>query len=347
MSELILTQIESSLVVLDEKETSLIELRNEYSGLKINGLDDKEGYLKVREGRLKCKNTRVQIEKDASALRDPFVKFQKAVIKRENELIAIIEPIERALKQEEDSFNELRERIRQEEERKENDRIQSRINALLQFNYGLSVIDAKVMTDEEYTALLARVEEEYNQEQQRLAELKAEEERKRKEEEERLRLEREEFDRQRAEFAKREAELKAIREKELAEQRQREAEMKAEQQKKEAELRSEREKLEAEKREIAHQKALREAEERAKIEAEQRIKREAEAKAEAERIAKEKAEREELLKPDKQKLIDFADNLERLSFPDLQHLESQDVLSWAHVELINISTAIKERAKSL
>jgi colicin import membrane protein len=347
MSELIETQIETGLQVLDQKESSLIELREKYKGLKIAGLDDKAGYKAVREARITLKNARVQVKKDAEALREPAVNFSKTVIAREKQLIQIIVDTENELQQEEDSYDTLVEAARVEKERKENERIQLRVDALSKFNYAHDLYELKLMTDEDYDALLLQVQEEYNLEQQRLAELKAEEEKKRKEEEEKLRVEREEFERQRAEFAKREAELKAIREKELSEQRQRESELKAEQEKKEAELRAEREKLEAEKREIAHQKALREAEERAKIEAEQRIKREAEAKAEAERIAKEKAEREELLKPDKQKLIDFADNLERLSFPDLQHLESQDVLSWAHVELINISTAIKERAKSL
>jgi hypothetical protein len=250
MSELIQT-IENSLELLDQNEASLIELANKYSGLKINGLEDRQGYISVREGRLALKAKRVQTEKDGKSLRDNAIKFQKAVIKRENELIAIIEPVERELQQQEESYNALKEQQRLEEERKEKARVQLRIDALAKFNHACDLYELTIMEEENFQALLGEAQAAFEKEQERIAAEKAEAERQRIAEQERLRVEREELDRQRAEFNKREAELKAMREKEQAEQRAEQDRLRKEHEVKEAALRAEREKIESEKRAMA------------------------------------------------------------------------------------------------
>ncbi len=68
---------ESGLQILDKRETELRQLVSEYSGLKIDGVQDRDGYKKVDEGRKALKNARVSISKDAKDLRQSAVAFQK------------------------------------------------------------------------------------------------------------------------------------------------------------------------------------------------------------------------------------------------------------------------------
>lgn len=207
--QLIATQIENGLQVLDEKENFLIQLREKFSGLAIVDANDKEGFKAVRDGRLELKNARVAVEKDGKALRENAVKFQKAVIKREDELIAIIAPVERKLQAMEEKYQQWQEEIRVAKEREEKARIQVRVDALAKYNYGIDLYDLTIMTEDKYNELLTQVRHDWEQEQERIAKAKAEEEaaqlaeKQRQEElrlihEENMRKEREEIERERA-----------------------------------------------------------------------------------------------------------------------------------------------------
>jgi len=59
--------------------------------LKINGVDDKAGYELVKKARLDLKEKRVLITKTGKAMREQALSFQKAVISKEKELVAIVE----------------------------------------------------------------------------------------------------------------------------------------------------------------------------------------------------------------------------------------------------------------
>lgn len=75
----------------------LTKLASESEGLTIAGLDDLEGYNRVKEARITLKNTRCEIERVGKKMRSDALAFQKAVIKKQNDLIAIIEPVEKDL----------------------------------------------------------------------------------------------------------------------------------------------------------------------------------------------------------------------------------------------------------
>ena len=62
--------------------------------LKATDLEDKAQLAIVKENRIVLKKARVQIEKRGKELREDALKFQRAVIAKEKELIAIIEPEE-------------------------------------------------------------------------------------------------------------------------------------------------------------------------------------------------------------------------------------------------------------
>lgn len=360
MSEVNTTEItrfiESELEKFDVTTETLKAMVEPVKGLTIAGIDDRDDYIKVRESRLMLKNKRVEIEKNGKALRENAVKFQRAVIAREKELIDIIEPEELRLKNEETKYEQLKEQQRIENERKEAERIQSRINQLAKFNYAIDFYEAKIMPDEEFDALLSNAQEEYNAELQRIEAEKAAQERLRQEEAERIRLEREELDRIRAEQAKREAELKAERERIANEQAEREASIRAEQEKirkaqeaREAELRAEQAKLEAEKRRIELEEAKQKAAEQARIESEERAKREEQVRIERENQARIEAQRQEALKPFKVKMLDFAERLQNLCLET--PTSSQDAGAKLHNDvndmLTKLSEHIKTRVKSL
>jgi hypothetical protein len=352
---LIDTKIETGLQILDEKETSLIELKARCSGLKIVGLEDKAGFKAVREARLTLKDARVQIQKDGKSLRENAIRFQKAVIEKENQLIELIAPTEKELQQEEEFYNSLVEQERVKKEKEENERIQKRIDALAKFNHGLDVYEAKIMEESDFQALLGHAEAEFIKDQERIAAQKAEEERLKAEAleaqrlyEERIKKEREELERQKAEYeAQRKADLelaeKARKEREYIEEQNRK-----EQQRKEAELKAEREKLEAEKRAIELEKARAEAADKARLEEQARVKREAEEKVERERLAKLEADRKESLRPDKEKLLSYIYELcKQVPSPELKEPEAKKMLAEIFSSLDQFYIKYQERIKNL
>lgn len=349
---------ETGLQILDKREAHLKELAEKFKDLKVSGVEDKLGFITIREARIALKNERCAITKDAKALRDNANKWVSKVRERELQLIGIIAPVENSLQVEEDRINEEKENIRKENERKEAQQLQDRITSLAAYNYAHDVIELKHMSDDQYAELLKTVEFDHKLEQQRIANEKAIEEQKLQAEQDRLRLEREEFDRQKEAFAKREAELKALHEKEVAQQRaeqervakeqsEREAAIQVQQNLREAELRAEREKLEQEKRAIELERAKAESAERARIEEQLRIKREAEEKAELERQAKLEAERQEAIKPDKEKLEKLAYHLIAMPLPTVTDAKAQDILNTVQESLLMLSNLIKEEVEKL
>lgn len=339
---------ENGLQILDQREAGLIALAEQYKDLRINGVDDKEGYKKVRQARIELKNARVAVENDAKALRENAIKFQKTVIAREKELVSITLGTEESLQGEEDRYNEAIETLKIEEEKKEKARIQNRIVALAKFNYALDLYEVTTMTDDKFNELLTQVEIDYNKEQERIANEKAETERMRNEEAARLKAEREEIERIRKENEARTRELLRQEEERIAAEKKRLDELLAEGER----IKKEREQFEKEKQRheeaIKLEQAKKEAAERARIEEQSRIKREAEEKAERERLAKIEAERQESLKPDKQRIIKFANQLTHVPFPGGEYQEeSKELLMWIDTELKKLSEQIVIRANKL
>jgi hypothetical protein len=358
---------ETGLAVLDKREASLIELRDKFKDLKINGVEDREGYKKVSEARKTLKSERVMIVKDAKELRESAVKFQRAVIAREEELIAIIEPLEDKLHEQEKAIDAEKERLRQEEEKKETARIQTRVDALRKFNHEIDFFEAKNISDEAFNELLTQAEIDFNhekedkervereriEEENRLAEIK----RKRDEEQELARQQREkelkaEAERQekiRLEQETRQRELEAKERAIREEQAKKERELEAERQRKEQILREEqkayeehrrqeegrleeeRARLAAEKRDH-EEKLRREQEEKDRIAREEQIRIETEArvKREAEeKIEREKAEeiRRRALLPDEEKLAKWSQSLKEFILEERPSVTSPEAVA--------------------
>lgn len=97
------------------KEAELAALAEEGKHIVINGVDDKAGYELAQKVRIKLKNARVEIQKTGKLLRADALAFQKAVIEREKELIAIVDPVETELEQKQQVIDDEKERMKRVE----------------------------------------------------------------------------------------------------------------------------------------------------------------------------------------------------------------------------------------
>ena len=105
------TPIETSpieLALAEQNVTAQViaKLKADYSGLTINGIDDKEGFEAVEKARKECKAIRILAEKICKSGREEAVKIQKDWIAKEKEVVGQIEEVELALKGESDRIKE-------------------------------------------------------------------------------------------------------------------------------------------------------------------------------------------------------------------------------------------------
>lgn len=267
-------------MAIDEKElekfdptgAELKKMVEATKDLTATDLKDPAQLAIVREKRIEFKKARVNIEKIGKSLRDDANAFNKKVLTREKELIAIIEPEEERLAAIEEEAKQLA--IREERMLK----LPARKERLAAIKYNSPITDEALLDMdgaqfEAYFNAMTAHSLEREREDARIEAEKAEEKRK-----EEARIEQERID----------AENKAKRE---------------EQEKKEAELKAREDAVKEEERRIAHEKEVKEAEERAKKETEERLKKEAaekEAREKAEAEAKAKAEAEAKAKAEKE-----------------------------------------------
>ena len=252
---------------------------DEGRGITVSDFTNKEQLKMVKDQRLRLKELRVAITKHGKMLREEAVKFSKAVIGKEKELIALVEP-------EEERLAALEERAEKEKERLARlELLPKRKERLATIGDDLEVSDEQLIemdgpafegycnkrfadkNEKDRVALQAR-EAEVKVEQdkfQREKEIKEAEEHARKEE------------RERAEKA--ETDLKVQREREDKERQER-----IEREEKERKDRAERVEREAKERAIIIEREAKERVERDERERKENV--EAEAKAEADRKEK-------------------------------------------------------------
>lgn len=200
-----------------EKLTALVA---ESSAIREVNLDDPGQLETVKRARIKLRDARVSIEKTGKAYREDALAYQRAVITKEKELIAIIEPEETRLKMFEKSAElakERRIRIAQMPERRK------RLEDIgVEVNESVIIEMDSVQFETHINALVAEKNRKEREEQERIAREKQAEldkrefdlkEGERKLEQERITREREEAARQQErERIEREAKEKAARE---------------------------------------------------------------------------------------------------------------------------------------
>lgn len=276
---------------------------------KIQVVNESQGELmmEARKKRLELKAIRVEVDKTRVSLKEQIVREGKAIDGIANVIKALIVPVEEHLQLQEDFIKIRREQMLTE-------RSEKRTEELSKYEIMTHEFDLKNMSEEAYKQLLNSSKLAWEAKQAEIVRMQAESvarEKARLEEEKRLRLENEKLQKQA--------------------QKEREDRLKEQQ---------------------AQQKLI-DAEKKKRAELEQKLRKEQQAKAKealrlkAEEDARRKTESEKLLAPDREKLIQLAGQLDSLSIPAVKSGEAQAVLESAQAQLGEISTYLRERAKTL
>ncbi len=217
------TYISQEIKAFQAYDIVIAELEDKYKQLKINGIEDKQGYLSVRAARLDIKAKRIEVDKKRKESTENALKFQRSVNGEAKRIIASLEEIEQYLGTQEDIFESEKERIKQEKIREESELLQSRVAQLVQVgfqfngfkytaNHGGKVIECdiqqlKAMDPLSFKSVIDGCTAYYHEEQEKL-ELKREfdrirqeaEDLARKNEADRIKADREKLEAERAEF---------------------------------------------------------------------------------------------------------------------------------------------------
>ena len=253
--------------------------------------NDTESYGTCRKALTACIKTRTGIDKRRLELNAEDQKQIKARNSVASQLTDLIAPAESHLSELVKGEDARKEAIKAEEERIEKEKIQGRVDALMEYKLVLPFMEVALWTDEEFETKLTEAKTAFEAEVERLAKEKAE----REAEDARIIAERAELTRMREE-QERQAKIQEEAEKALV------AERKALEDAKQAEVeRVNREAFEKQAKENALVQAEKDAAEKVEREAREAKEREEAEKAEGLRL--------EALKPDRTKLLTFAENL--------------------------------------
>jgi len=259
----------TELVKYSVTDEALEQYRKEFLPLTINGLDDQEGYEKVKNARLFIKGERVNVEKKRVELKASALEYGRAVDAEAKRITTAIEMIEDHLMAEQKKIDDENARIKFEKEQRA--LLPERLARLAELDTTMTEAELLKMDGPTFMGVLNTL-------------LSAKLEKQRKEQEETERA-------QRAEQERIEAEKKAIEDKRL--EAEREARHHAE--------------IEEAKKKAAEQAKI-QAEIDAKRKEDERIAQEAAAKAEQERIEAERPDNEKLQRfADSLRVLQFPD----------------------------------------
>lgn len=330
-------QITSELQKFNIADAAIAEMSSQFMLLSY----EKDGYDVVHKAKMVVKGKRVEVEKKRKELKEDALRYGQAIDGEAKRITALIAPIEDHLSKEEEQYLSIEAAKKAEKERLLAEKLQARVERLCSFGatfdgtmfkaYGVIVahkalsacsdegfdqfIDQIVKAKDAADALLAAEAEVRKQEEERIAQIKKEQEsekarldaiaKEQADKEAKLRLEREAIDREKQRVideaaAKERDRIRAVE-------------------------------LEIAKAEAA-EKAVREAKEK-----EARDRAEAEAKAEKARIA---AERKAARLPDKEKIIAYLTSISNIQIPTLKNSEAlalmvdidqkiRETLSWS------------------
>jgi len=161
------------LQIFDLTTAALSVMKDEYMSLEVNGIDDNKGFDACHEARMVVVKLRSKITKKALELRkakrseiEEYIKDNK---KAEAFIVGELTPIEKHLQSQEDIVTAEKARIKAEEDRKEAERVQVRIDSICalgaSFNgaeylvLGIAVPASVIKTspDDEFASIYSRL----------------------------------------------------------------------------------------------------------------------------------------------------------------------------------------------
>lgn len=163
-------KISTGLAAFEIKKSELEELKKEVEGLDITSIDDKASIKTVSEARKKLKSARIEIEKDAKAMRDGLTERSRFISQKEKELVDIIEPTEKELLKKEKWIKDENDRIEREAKEAEEKIIQDRIDRLATYDCEINLVHLKGLADEEFDKVVASAKKQFDLEQAEIKE---------------------------------------------------------------------------------------------------------------------------------------------------------------------------------
>ena len=241
--------INRTLVKNNVTEAVIKALKEQYGGMKLKSLDDKQGYLEIKEARNAVRKVGILAEKCCKAGREDAVKIQKLWLAKEKEVLSKIGEVQDPLDAEIKKFEDEKERLEQLEIQRKEEQFMKRQTTLLKMearyeenSFILGAVSYEIdnikEADEEiwndtilpkYQREFAKVESERAEQEKQ----KKEAEEKLRAEQEQLRIQQEELNRQREEMRLQQEELnKQKQEAERLENEKKQQEQLAEQKRK-------------------------------------------------------------------------------------------------------------------
>jgi type IV secretory pathway VirB10-like protein len=267
--------------------------------------------LKARETRLTLKSLRTHVEAVRVELKEQSLREGRAIDGVSNLIKALIVPVEEHLEKQE-KYAEVKELERIQKKYEE------RVNLLTPYVDDISLYAIKDMSDVAFDNLLTGCKTSFQAKKDAKAKVEADriaEEKRKEEEAKKIREENEKLKREAEEKEKESARIAAEQEEKLKKERE----------------------------------AREEAEAKLKAEKEAQLKKEADAKAaeDARKAADEEAKRKALLAPDKEKLIELAGTIDKITLPAVSSKEAGDVVNEVQTKLSALSNYLREKSKTL
>ena len=154
--------IQRELVKFDIVVPAVNELAKEFLPLKIQSVEDKEGYSEVTKALRFIVSKRTAVEDKRKELKADSLAYGRAVDARAKEITALLEPIESHLKDEKNRIDTVIEKLKAEEEEKKQAFINNRISTLIGLNMFQTMTEfvwkSKLNPDDEQTFLRVNLE---------------------------------------------------------------------------------------------------------------------------------------------------------------------------------------------
>lgn len=135
MQEIQVDYIETELKKFNVTDEALAKIHKEFMPLKIEGIEDKEGYKKVKESRLLVRRHRIDVENKRKELKADSLKFGRMVDEEAKRIISSLSTVEDHLLYHESKFDEEIERIKQEKLELEKSKYQERVHQLTSIGF--------------------------------------------------------------------------------------------------------------------------------------------------------------------------------------------------------------------
>lgn len=228
-------QISQELVKQNVTEAVIAKLKDCYGHLKINGIEDKETYLLVKEGRKECKAIRVMAKKICEKGREEAVAIQKAWVAKQKEVTDQIAAIEDPLDEQEKAYEAAVAKEKEDRKRRQEEQLIMRQQVLTNmgalysegsFHLGEVSFELSVVKESEPDIWEESILPKFKEEYEKVEAERIEQERIKQEREAEMKRQQEELERKKKELEDREAAIKLAQEDQERKQREHDAEVK-------------------------------------------------------------------------------------------------------------------------